>query len=84
MIKHKDCHKVLAEIGEYVDGTLQEELCADLERHMYECEDCRIVVDTLKKTIELYQQTPEVSAPLPDEVRERLFVRLRLDDYLKR
>jgi hypothetical protein len=84
MIKHKDCRKILSEIAEYVDGTLRDELCADLERHMCECEDCRIVVDTLKKTIELYQHTPEVAAPLPDEVRERLFARLSLDDYLKK
>jgi anti-sigma factor RsiW len=82
MNNHKDCHKLLAEISEYVDGTLRDELCADLERHLCDCENCRIVVDTLKKTIELYQQTPEVAAPLPDEVRERLFARLSLDDYL--
>ena len=36
-------------LGEYVDGTLSEELCAELERHMKDCQRCRVVVNTLKK-----------------------------------
>jgi anti-sigma factor (TIGR02949 family) len=76
------CHDLLASLSDYVDGELSENLCAELERHMHQCENCRIVVDTLKKTIDLYHTdlTPE---PLPVDVRDRLFHRLDLDAYKK-
>ncbi|GAB4503509.1 MAG: hypothetical protein Fur0043_05010 [Anaerolineales bacterium] len=80
MIREMNCKSLLASLSEYVDGAAQEELCREIERHMAECENCRVVVDTLKKTIFLYQTTAE--ADLPAVVRERLFMRLNLDDFL--
>jgi hypothetical protein len=64
-----------------VDGTAQEELCRELERHLADCDNCRVVVDTLKKTVYLYQSNTDVD--LPVAVRERLFKRLNLDEYIK-
>lgn len=77
------CHALLAQLSEYVEGCLSNELCADLERHLSECEDCTIVVNTLRRTIELYHKEAKESETLPENVRERLFSRLNLDDYLK-
>ena len=74
---------MVAEISEFVEGTLSDELCMELEQHLQGCSNCRVVVDTLKKTIELYQETSEANLSLPESVRERLFMRLNLDDYLK-
>jgi anti-sigma factor RsiW len=71
----------LASISDYVDGIAQEELCRELERHLADCDNCRIVVDTLKKTVYLYQSNSDTD--LPVAVRERLFKRLNLDEYLK-
>ncbi len=79
---HASCRQLLSTLGDYVDGTLSAELCSELERHMKDCPRCRIVVNTLKKTIELYQETDE-DTPLPEDVRERLYLRLNLEDYLK-
>ncbi len=83
MIDHEKCSQLMAEISEYVEGTLNAQLCEDLEKHLCECENCTVVVNTLRKTIELYHETSEVTEPLPSGVRERLFMRLNLDDYLK-
>lgn len=80
--EHGKCSDLLPELCDYVDGTLSGELCAELERHMKECERCRVVVDTIKKTVELYQETAE-DTQMPDEVRERLYLRLNLEDYMK-
>jgi anti-sigma factor RsiW len=80
--EHGSCRKLLSTLGDYVDGELSPELCADLERHMKDCERCRVVVDTMRKTIELYQETGE-ETHLPQDVHDRLFIRLNLDDYLK-
>jgi anti-sigma factor RsiW len=73
---------MLTTLGEYVDGALTPDLCTELERHMQGCQRCRIVVDTLKKTIELYHETGE-ETHMPSEVRQRLYARLNLEDYQK-
>jgi anti-sigma factor RsiW len=78
------CHDLLANISEYVDGTLREDLCLMLEEHIQSCQNCEIVVNTLKKTIDLYHETGEEEDAIPDEVRNRLFARLDLDDFLEK
>jgi len=80
--EHSHCHDFLSSLSEYVDGDLSPELCAELERHICECQHCRIVVDTMRKTVELYQDLPEDSV-LPSEIRSRLYARLDLEDFRK-
>lgn len=80
-MEEKNCTSLLASLSDYVDGAAQEDLCREIERHLSECEDCRIVVDTLKKTTSLYHAASETD--LPAGVRERLFMRLHLEDFLK-
>jgi len=81
MMEEKHCKSLLGSLSDYVDGAVQEDLCREIERHLSECEDCRVVVDTLKKTVYLYHATS--AADLPAGVRERLFMRLNLEDFLK-
>jgi predicted anti-sigma-YlaC factor YlaD len=81
MIDHsKSCREILAPLSEYISGEAAESLCAEIEAHLSECENCRVVVDTVKKTILLYQST--AAAELPTDVRRRLYQVLDLDDYL--
>jgi anti-sigma factor (TIGR02949 family) len=81
-MEHEDCHQLLDSLSEFVDGDLEAELCAALERHMTGCENCRVVVDTLRKTVSLYHATAD-DPEVPSEVRERLFRRLDLNEFLK-
>jgi len=78
---HASCRNLLGSLSEYVDGELEETLCAEIERHLTDCENCRIVVDSLHKTVSLYQTVAEQTS-VPDGVRERLFHRLDLDEFL--
>ncbi|MGA9396806.1 MAG: zf-HC2 domain-containing protein, partial [Anaerolineaceae bacterium] len=78
MSHRHECQKYLPGLSDYIDGDLSPELCAELERHMAGCERCRIVVNTTRKTIELYQ-TSSKQEKIPAEVRERLYKRLDLD-----
>ncbi len=82
MNEHENCQALLGQISDYVDGELNQDLCTELERHLGHCENCRIVLDTLKKTIELYQVNAETES-MPKGVKERLFYKLDLQDYLK-
>ena len=76
------CKQLLGNLSEYIDGDLQAELCAQIEAHLKDCDNCRVVINTLRKTVELYEQTAD-PVGLPDAVRERLFLKLDLKDMLK-
>ena len=80
-MNHASCHEFLSSLSEYVDGTLDDSLCAEIERHMSGCENCRIVIDTLRKTIELYQVTA-MQPNLPQDIQTRLYPRLELDEFI--
>jgi predicted anti-sigma-YlaC factor YlaD len=81
MHRHEECRQLLNSLSDYVDGDLQQELCDEIELHMKDCDNCRIVVDTLSKTVSLYQTSSD-PAIVPEEVRQRLFHRLDLDEFL--
>lgn len=72
------CQELLGQLNEYVDGELAAELCRDLEEHMAGCADCRVVFDTLAKTVTLYHQLDATPVALPADVEERLLRRLSL------
>jgi anti-sigma factor RsiW len=77
---HSNCRRLLGSLSDYVDGELEQTLCQDIENHMVDCENCRVVVDTLRKTVLLYHVLP--SEPLPEPIEQRLFKRLELADYV--
>jgi anti-sigma factor (TIGR02949 family) len=81
MMEHNTCRHLKDSLSEYIDGELSAEVCAEIDRHMQECENCRIVVDSLRKTVYLYH-TSAKSQDMPEDVRERLFARLDLEDFL--
>lgn len=78
---HGNCQQMLGSLSEYIDGDLTPELCAEIEKHLAGCENCRVVLDTTRRTIDLVR-TPAEDPAVPSDVRERLFKRLHLDDYL--
>jgi anti-sigma factor (TIGR02949 family) len=73
------CEDLLGNLSNFIDGELDEGLCDQLRQHMVGCEDCRVVFDTTTRTIYLYQTTA-MRPDLPNDVRERLFDKLNLDD----
>jgi anti-sigma factor RsiW len=72
------CRQYLDSLSDYVDGELGEALCRELEAHIAECENCRVVVNTLSKTVILYRQLP--APEMPNAVKERLYKVLNLSD----
>lgn len=78
--EYTNCRVMLQQLSDYLDGELDAELCAALEKHLAECGDCSIVLNTLQKTIDLYKKQNEEET-LPGDVRGRLFSRLNLDEF---
>lgn len=65
-----NCKKVIVELSSYLDGALDPGATAALERHLSNCSDCRLVVDTTRKTIQIFCNAEPV--PLPTDVHDRL------------
>lgn len=64
------CPDYINGLNDYIDGEIDPELCAEIERHLGQCENCRIMVDTLKQTVKLCKEGQHV--PLPPELENRL------------
>lgn len=77
----KPCHHLLNQLSDYLDGTATTEICAEIEKHLADCSDCRVVVDTLQQTVHLYHTLPQPD--LPQQARERLYKTLNLEPFLK-
>ncbi|MBN8658452.1 MAG: zf-HC2 domain-containing protein [Anaerolineae bacterium] len=78
---HENCQALLGSLSEYIDGELPANLCEEIEKHLAGCENCRIVLNTTKRTIDLVQ-IPSPQEAVPQDVRDRLFKRLNLEDYM--
>jgi predicted anti-sigma-YlaC factor YlaD len=77
-LKGARCQELLGQVSDYIDGELEAAVCAELEAHLAECHDCRIMVDTVRRTILLYRCEPDPK--LPEGVRQRLFEVLKLGE----
>ncbi len=64
------CAQLQSELPDYLDGEARAEICRAIETHLADCDDCRVVVDTLKKTITLYRNAP--CEDVPQDVHARL------------
>ena len=64
------CRELIAILDDYLDGTLPDELRADLEDHLASCVPCRAYLATYLKTREL--GTTAARVEMPDEMRARL------------
>ena len=74
------CKTFIAELADYFDEDLDPLLRAEIEEHLAKCKNCRVVVDTCKKTINIYCNSEP--APIPVEVSNRL--RVALEKRLRR
>jgi anti-sigma factor RsiW len=64
------CKEFMQELNDYLDETVDVELRRRLETHITECPNCFVILDTTRKTIQVYKgMQPQV---LPEEVQGRL------------
>jgi anti-sigma factor RsiW len=60
----------MQELTDYLDEAVDIELRRRIEAHITECPNCFVILDTTRKTIQVYKgMQPQV---LPDEVQARL------------
>jgi anti-sigma factor RsiW len=79
-MSQETCRHLLDDLSDYLDGEAAAEVCAEIERHLAGCVDCRVVVDTLRKTVAVFRELPQPE--LPVEARRRLYTSLDLTEFL--
>lgn len=73
-----DCQEIFEALSDYIDENMAQKKCRELERHLQTCQNCRVVVDTLRRTVALYHSMPDEE--VPDDVRLRLHRIIRLEN----
>ena len=64
------CKEFLQELADYLDMTVDAEVCRELKAHISNCSKCYVILDTTERTIKLYKGMQ------PREVPEVVHVRL--------
>ncbi len=64
------CKEFLNELNEFLDETVGPETKAELQRHVTECPNCFVIVDTTKKTLKVFRGVTEKT--IPEDVHNRL------------
>jgi anti-sigma factor RsiW len=70
-----NCKNVVREISDYIDGELDLPVRQELERHFEHCEDCKMVIDQTRLTVDIFCDSRPVE--LPVDVKSRLHEALR-------
>ncbi len=65
-----DCNEIIKYLSDYIDGTLDPELCRELEEQLGGCDNCRLMVDHLEKTVKICRDG--VCAELPQDLQKKL------------
>jgi predicted anti-sigma-YlaC factor YlaD len=64
------CADYLNDLNDYLDGTLDPGLCHEIEKHVGSCQNCRIMIDTMKQTVVLCRDG--ITEKLPESMESRL------------
>jgi anti-sigma factor RsiW len=70
-----NCKGVIRELSNYIDGDLDPSVVQELERHLGHCEDCKMLLDQTRKTVDIFCGSKKVS--LTDDARGRIHAALR-------
>ena len=73
------CADFMAEIGNYMEGDVADEVRHQLEHHLSHCQTCTVLVDSSRKTLKIVTDTGTFD--LPDAtfrpIAERIMARIR-------
>jgi len=75
MTRLLSCKQFLSELNAYLDEKTSAEERGRLQSHINECPNCWVVVDTTKKTINVYKGVEPQA--VPGDVKERLMAALQ-------
>ncbi len=77
-----NCNEIFESLSDFIDAERSDDACREIEKHLDGCRNCRIVVNTLRKTVTLYHSLPREE--VPGETRMRLHRVIHLEYDKKR
>jgi len=67
------CQEFEAFVSDYIEGELSSQQCAQFERHIKLCQECRQYLQAYQRTVEVSRAVfPVPDNPVPDEIPENL------------
>jgi anti-sigma factor RsiW len=72
-----DCRDILEGLSDYIDHELADKTCREIESHLKDCYNCRVVVNTLRQTVTLYHEIPQREIPGDVHIRLHKVIRLK-------
>jgi anti-sigma factor RsiW len=64
------CKEFLTHLDDLIDGSVNPEMRAELQTHLGRCGHCEVILNTTRKTIEIYRSHEIYD--LPSGLRDRL------------
>ena len=74
-----NCTDFLAKLTDFFDGNIEPELLTEVKEHLGACHHCEVVVDTTRKTIEVYRGAEIYEFPDDLSVRLRTAIMARCE-----
>jgi anti-sigma factor (TIGR02949 family) len=68
------CKEFLNELSDFLDDSLDRDLREKIEKHVSQCPNCWVILDTTQKTIKVYKGLEP--QPIPQDIHSRLMVAL--------
>ena len=65
------CKQFLIELNDYLDPNVDSVTKVHLEAHVCECPNCFVIVDTTRKTLQVYRGVEPQE--IPEDVKSRLW-----------
>jgi len=74
------CEELYERLTDLAEGTLQGDICDDVQHHLAECRDCQHVRQDLEDLARLCRQVA-AKAAMPEDVRRRIETLLSGEDH---
>ena len=73
------CADFMAEIGNYLEGEVAEDIRLQLEHHLSHCQTCTVLVDSTRKTLKIVTDTGSFDLPEATfrPIAEQIMTRIR-------
>ena len=65
------CRQFLQELNDFLDESTDQDMKRKLQAHVSECPNCFVIVDTTRKTLQVYRGVEPQE--IPEDVKSRLW-----------
>ena len=69
-----ECNELIEQLSEFLDPDARAQLCREIEQHLAHCQNCKLYVDSVKKTIVIAQSSaaPVIPIAVSDQLQAAL------------